>query len=94
LLTALAILALPGALVRVELVWVAAGALLAVAVINRALLDLFRRRGGLAFAAACFALYLLYYVCSLATYAAVWLDVRILHLRGHETSRVSPRATA
>jgi GT2 family glycosyltransferase len=94
LLTAVAALALPAALVRVEMLGVAAAALLAVGVLNRDLLAFFRRRGGLAFAAACFPLYLLYYLCSLGTYAAVWLDVRVFHLRRHGASRVSPTATA
>jgi GT2 family glycosyltransferase len=90
-LTAVAAVALPAAMVRVELLGVAAVALLAVAVLNRGLFGFFRRRRGVAFAAACFPLYLLYYLSSLITYAAVWLDVRILH---HGPSRVSPTEMA
>jgi molybdopterin-guanine dinucleotide biosynthesis protein A len=93
-LAAVAALAVPAAGARVEMLGVAATALLAMGVLNRSLFGFFRRRRGLAFAAACLPLQILHYLCSLATFAVVWLDVRILHLRGAGSSSVSPAEMA
>jgi glycosyltransferase involved in cell wall biosynthesis len=54
----------------------AAGALLAVATLNRTLYGFFLRRRGVRFVAAAIPLHLLYYLYSIASYAWVWFGVR------------------
>ena len=54
----------------------AAGALLGVLVLNRALYAFFWRQHGLRFTAACILLHLLYYVYSGLSYLYVWVTLR------------------
>ena len=75
-LVALALGATVLALWRLVFLYVAAAALLAVLAMNRRFYRLLRHRGGRRLAAVGFALHLMYFVYSAASFALVWLDAR------------------
>jgi GT2 family glycosyltransferase len=72
---------------RPEGLVVAAGAAMAVVLLNRELFVFFARRRGLAFAAACVPLHLLYYAYSGLSYLCVWVGAQVRRggRRGHGT---------
>jgi glycosyltransferase involved in cell wall biosynthesis len=62
---------------RVELLGFAAAALAGVIVLNRRLFQFLRQERGLAFAAACIPLYLLYHLYSGLSYGYVWITLAL-----------------
>ena len=73
-LVGLAAASAPLGLLRLECLALPAAALLAAAVVNRALYAFFRRHGGNRFAVLCIALHFLYYLYSGLTYLYVRLE--------------------
>ena len=76
-LVGVAVLALVGAALRLELLVLALLALVGVGVLNHALYSFFFRQRGLLFACFCVPLHFLYYFCSGLSYAYVMVDTRL-----------------
>jgi GT2 family glycosyltransferase len=76
-LVMLAFVLLPLSVLRVELLGLAAVALLAVLGLNRALYVFFVRQRGVGFAAACLPLHLLYFLYSGLSYLWVWIVFQV-----------------
>ena len=76
-LVGIACVALLITLSRPEWLAVSVAALVGVGILNRKLYAFFYRQQGFVFAAACFALHLLYYVYSGASYASVWAKFQL-----------------
>ena len=73
-LVGLAAASAPLGVLRPELLGVPTAALLAVAILNRALYAFFQQHGGTRFAALCVGLHFLYFLYSSLTYLYAWLE--------------------
>ena len=76
-LVGVACVALLLAMMRPQWLAVTVAALLGVAILNRKLYAFFYRQQGFVFAAVCFALHLLYYFYSGASYSSVWATFQL-----------------
>jgi GT2 family glycosyltransferase len=76
-LVLLACALLPLSIFRLELLALAAAALLIVVILNRDLYAFFYRKRGLLFASACVPLHMLYYCYSGLSYLFVWIMMRL-----------------